>query len=197
MSPKTKLSAVLTILITSTVSRAEEIETTAVKCFNAEYVRFSLSDGTKERHRLFSSVPCKYTEPLFEGWKAAISTKAEDDDSKWDVFRFRSDEKPGSPGFSKFDYLGESVILSPRAIGVVLTKNMLKEFESGKLYLENTPASLRHAIMVLKKNKPSSDVVELSKNTKLMQEYMRIHLVLYAAPENTGPGVTPAEPVGR
>jgi hypothetical protein len=170
----------------STALHAQASDTVPVTCWRTEYVKIGLSDGVRPRHRFFASVPCKFMTPLYEAWKSNIAMSTEQDKVQWVAFRYRALEQPGSHGLPKFEYLGESAPLSPRSVVVALTKEMDKELAAGKLYLDNTPDSLRHATMIFKKGKPVAEVVEISKNAELIQEYMKTHLVLLAFPENTG-----------
>lgn len=174
------------VVLFSTALQAQVSDTSPINCWQTEYVKIGISDGVRPRHRLFASAPCKFMTPLYDAWKSAISMSEGQDKLRWVAFRFRASEQPGSHGLPKFDYLGEAAPLSPRSVVIALTKEMDKELEAGKLYLDNTPASLRHGIMIFTKGKPVAEIIEIAKNADLIQEYMKTHLVLLAFPENTG-----------
>lgn len=174
------------VALFSNALQAQASDTSRIACWQYEYVKIGISDGVRPRHRLFASVPCKFVTPLYDAWKSNISMPAEQDKLHWDAFRYRALEQPGSHGLPKIDYLGESAPLSPRSVVIALTEEMDKELAAGKLYLDNTPDSLRHAVMIFKKGKPVTEVIEISKNAELIREYMKTHLVLLAFPENTG-----------
>lgn len=169
----------------SAKTHAQGVEKLNISCVRAEFVSISLSNGIEPLHRLFSSVPCKFIKILQDSWELN-AVEPEKDPLRWDAFRFRSPEKPGAHGFTKFEYLGDAFAYGPRQIGIVLDKKMSSEFEKGKIYLENTPASLIHGIAFLKKGMPSLKVEEMAKDPKLIHPYLENHLVLYAFPENTG-----------
>jgi hypothetical protein len=185
MKAKIRLFIFGLVSVFSLKTHAQGIEKFNISCVRTEFVSISLSNGVEPLHRLFSSVPCKFIKILQDS-SDLNAVELEKDPLRWDAFRFRSPEKPGAHGFTKFEYLGEAFAYGPRQIGIVLDKQMKSEFEKGKIYLENTAASLRHGIAFLKKDMPFSKVEEIAKDPKLIHPYLDNHLVLYAFPENTG-----------
>jgi hypothetical protein len=162
---------------------AQTQNTIETKCTKVDYVKFGLSDGTRPKHILFAAVPCENINFLHDSFQNSLNNSSTD--SPWEAFRFRRPENPVSE-ITSVEYLGKGAPLGPRAVVISLTKEMMDKYNTVGLDLDNAPASKRYAILVIKRGKLISEMLELARDQKAFDDYVKLNVVLFAYPEKAG-----------